>query len=117
MEKINKQKVIDTVKIAVTRQEISFRGPRLLEMWRNGRIYLPSAEIEKDSSLRRLAYELRGDELLKKRLCLYDKRIAAVVDSVSKELSCRIDFSADDKTTVDDLCNAFLAALGDRLQD
>ena len=55
MEKLNKQQVIDVVKTAVTRQEISFRGPRLLEMWRNGKIYLPAADIETEQSVKRLS--------------------------------------------------------------
>lgn len=117
MEKLKKQQVIDAVKIAVTKQEIAFRGPRLLEMWRNGRIYLPSAEIETEQSLKRLSCGLRGNEKLKKRLYLDDNRISAVIKSVSEKLSCQISFSPDYDTTVDDLCNAFLVSLQDRLED
>lgn len=117
MEKLNKQQVIDVVKTAVTRQEISFRGPRLLEMWRNGKIYLPAADIETEQSVKRLSRGLRGNEQLKRKLYLNDNRIAAVISTVSEQLSCQVDFSADDNTTVDDLCNAFLTALQDRLED
>lgn len=117
MENLNKQQVIDAVKIAITKQEISFRGPRLLEMWREGKIYLPAVELESEQSVKRLTWGLRGNERLKKRLYLNDNRIAAVISTVSEQLSCQIDFSADDNTTVDDLCNAFLTALKDRLED
>lgn len=117
MKKITKLEVISNVKKAITKQEFIFRGPRLLEMWHRGSIYLPGIDITKEESLNRLSYPLRGGEKLRSQLCLSDVYINNVVKEVSSKYNVMIDTPSQADATVNDLCNAFLTALSDRLCD
>ena len=114
---VSKQRVIDTVKMSITIEELNFRGPRLLNMWLKGRIYLPEITPASEDKLKRLAFELKGTETFNRDLYIYDAYMKNIVKRASEKLDCQVDFKLTAESTVKDLCDCFLKAMEHKLTD